>query len=431
VTYEWLQPAGARITRNFRRFWIGETVSLFGTQVTMFALPLVAVVDLHATPGQVGTLQALQYLPFLFFSLLLGGVVDRHARRPIMLAVNVARAVLIGLVPLLVALHALRLPMLYAIVFLVGVGTVVFDLCYLSFVPSVVAKEGLVAANGRLAVSQSTAEVAGPGLGGVLVQLLTAPVVLLVDAVSYVVSVAYLARIPADRPPVAPSARRRLLAEIRDGLRFVARERFIRALAVQGALYAFAYMATSTLFLLYAVRELKFSAGLLGLVLAAGSLGGVIGAAAADRFTARWPYGRLHVVAVAVGCLPFLAVPAAGGPAALLTVVFVVAFFACDLGSATANVLSVTVRQSVTPTALLGRANAAVRTIHYGVGSLGAVAGGALGSAIGLRLALWVGAGVYVAAFVAILLSPVPGSRTVPAHPAVAPPNEPLTTAST
>lgn len=393
----------------------------------MFALPLLAVTDLHATPGQLGLLQALQYLPFLFFSILLGGVVDRHARRPIMLAVNVARAVLVGLIPLLVALHALQLSMLYVIVFLVGIGTVLFDLCYLSFVPSVVPDEGLAAANGRLVVSQSTAEVAGPGLGGLLVQLLTAPVALLVDAVSYVVSVAYLARIPADRPlPVAPSARRRLLAEIRDGLRFVARERFIRALTIQGALYAFAYMATSTVFLLYAVRELKFSAGLLGLVLAAGSLGGILGAAVADRAAARWPYGRLHVVAVAVGCLPFLAVPAVSGSVAFLTSVFIVALFVCDLGSATANVLSVTVRQTVTPSALLGRTNAAVRTIHYGIGSLGAVAGGVLGSAIGLRPALWVGAGLYVAAFVAILLSPVPGSSTMPPRPAASPPDESL-----
>ncbi len=214
------------------KFWIGETISLFGTQVTLLALPLTAVLTLKVTSEQLGLLRFLENAPYLVFPLLFGAWVDRRRRRPLMIVANAARSVLIGLIPLLAVLHVLRLLPLAIIAFAVGIFTVLFDVCWIAFVPGIVSKDQLIEANSKVATSSAAAEVGGPGLAGVLVQLLTAPLALLADSLSYVVSVFSLLLIRHQEPAPARQQQPALLKEIGDGMRFVFGNSYLRILAV-------------------------------------------------------------------------------------------------------------------------------------------------------------------------------------------------------
>src|SRR5215467_12918297 len=256
------------------KFWAGETVSLFGTQVTSLALPLTAIIVLRATPGQLGVIRFLQVVPFLLLALLVGAWVDRRRKRPVMIGSNAARFVLVGLVPVLAAAGTLRMPALYAIAFGIGVATVFFDVCWLSYVPSLVRKDQLVEANSKIATSYSAADVSGPALGGVLVQLLSAPKAMAADAVSYLFSIGTLLAIKTEEPKPERAAERHLIAEIREGLRLVLGNRYVRATTAQGGLWNFCYVMSDTIFLLYAIRELHFKPGLVGLIFGVGAVGG-------------------------------------------------------------------------------------------------------------------------------------------------------------
>ncbi|HLJ99326.1 MAG TPA: MFS transporter, partial [Streptosporangiaceae bacterium] len=260
---------------DFMKFWTGETVSLFGTQVTTLALPLTAIIVLHASPGQLGVIRFLQTVPFLLLALLIGAWVDRRRKRPVMIGSNVARLVLVGLVPILSVAGALGMPILYLIAFGIGVATVFFDVCWMSYVPSLVGRDQLAEANSKVSTSYAAADVSGPGLGGVLVQLLGAPKAMAADALSYLVSIGTLLAIKTEEPVPDRSAERHLLAEIREGLRLVLGNRYVRATTTQGGLWNFCYIMTETIFLLYAVRTLHFTAGLVGLVIAIGMTGGI------------------------------------------------------------------------------------------------------------------------------------------------------------
>jgi MFS family permease len=402
---------------DFMKFWAGETVSLFGTQVTSLALPLTAIIVLHATPGQLGVIRFLQTVPFLLLALLVGAWVDRRRKRPVMIGSNAARFVLVGLVPILAVAGALGMPILYLLAFSIGVATVFFDVCWMSYVPSLVGKDQLAEANSKVSTSYAVADVSGPGLGGVLVQLLGAPKAMAADALSYLVSIGTLLAIKTEEPAPERPAERHLLAEIREGLQLVLGNRYVRATTVQGGLWNFCYIMTDTIFLLYAIRELHFTPGLVGLVIGVGMTGGIIGSALASSFSRRFRYGPTIMVACAFGTLPTFLIPAAQGSRALLSVLFMVAYFLVRFGAVTANVLMITLRQTVTPARLLGRMNAAARTVLYTGGSLGAIAAGLLGSTIGLRNTLWVAAVGFALTLIPLLLSPIPTLRELPAPP--------------
>ena len=271
---------GDRLNGDFGRLWVGQTVSLIGTQVSFLAIPLTAALTLGATPLQMGFLGASQWLPFLLVGLPAGAWIDRHRRRPIMILADLARAASLGMVPMTAAFHVLSLPLLYASVFATGTLQVLFELSYQSYVPALVGRDRLMRANSRIQASMAGSEVGGPGIAGLLTQLVSAPTAVLVDALSYLVSAGSIARIrtsepsPAVKPsPAGRTHAQNLRQSISDGLRTVAMDSVLRALAAEAALYNLFYTAVLTLLILFGTRDLALSPGLLGAVLALGAVG--------------------------------------------------------------------------------------------------------------------------------------------------------------
>jgi MFS family permease len=407
---------------DFMKYWTGQAVSLFGTQITIIALPFVAILTLHGTTEQVGLLRFFEFLPFILFSLFVGVWLDRWRRKPIMMVANGARAVLIGLVPLLYVLDVLHIVDLYLIAFGVGIFSVFFDVGYLSYIPTLVTREHLVEANTKLNSSWSAAQVAGPGVGGILVTVLTAPIALVVDALSYVVGLITLMAIHAEEPPpMAKSERRSMLRELGGGLRDVFGNPYLRATAIQGGMYNFFYQFMLVVFIVYAVRNpirsLRVSPAVFGFIMAAGAVGGLIGAMSGSSVVKRVRFGRALAVGVAWGTLPTLLIPAVSGGKVLRSVLFAAIFFVGLVGAGLANVLIMTLRQHVTPNRLLGRMNGSYRFVIYGAAALGPLVGGVLGTAMGLRTALWVAAIGLAASNLPILLSPIPPLASPPLPP--------------
>ena len=410
----WRRPA-------FLLFWSGETVSLFGTQVTVLALPLTAVLTLGASATQLGLVRFAEAFPYILFTLMFGAWVDRRRRRPVMILAHTARALLLGLVPLLAILHLLDLSLLGAIAFGVGVFTVLFDVTWLAYVPTLVAADELVDANGKVATSASAAEVAGPGLGGLLVQALSAPLALLADAFSFVVAMLTLLAIrdPEPAPAIQQETRRSLPGEIRVGLSAVWDNEYLRAIMVMSGLWNLLNGIANTVFLLYAVRGLHLGAGALGAIYAVGAIGGLIGSAISTRLGRVGRFGPVLGVAFTFGCAPWLLLPAVSGASALEIAAFILAFFLVQVGLGLWGVLTISFRQAITPNYLLGRVNASMRFTSYGLGALGLLLSGLLASLFGMRETLWLAAAGFLAILmVTLLATPLPRIRAIPTAPA-------------
>ncbi len=388
---------------DFRRFWLGESISLLGSQVTTLALPLVAVTTLHTSDAGLGLVNAAVFAPFLVLPLLAGALIDRHRRRPVLIWSNLVRAAVLCLVPALAHAGMLSLPTLCLVAVVAGAATVFFDLAMHAYVPVLVDEDGLVDANSRLYAGVSVAQVAGPALAGILVDRIGAPTALLVDAASFLVSVALLLSIRTPEPPAAATARDRLTRSVRDGLAFTVRHPYLRPCVVYAGTYNLCWMALQTAFLLYAVRTLHFSATRIGVILGVAALGAIAGSVLAAPLARRAGPGPAIVAATALACAGPALVPAAGGTVAAL----IVAFLIGDLGSAIANVHMATLRQRLTPAAMMGRVTATYRLISWGTMPVGALAGGALTGLVGGRATLAVTAAGFVVAFAAVAVSPL------------------------
>jgi MFS family permease len=420
---------------DFLKLWSAQSISLLGTQVTTLALPLTAILLLHASPTQLGVLASMQFLPFLLVTLPAGALVDRRRRLPVLIATDLGRAVLLAAVPLAAWLGYLQLWLLYPIAFGVGVMSVFFDVAHQSYLPSIVDNEQIVEGNTKLQLSYSGAQLTGPALGGVLVQLLTAPIAIAVDITSYLGSAILLGLIRRHEPPPAAdgSADLRSLADdIWAGLRFVWRHPLIRpiALATGTANFFYLFGMTGAILALYAIRELGLSPALLGLVMASGNVGAVLGSLAADRVLARFRFGRIMLVGSVVSAvaISLMALATPGTAVVMLPA----AVFIGELGVTIYDISQISLRQAATPPELLGRMNATVRFVNWGPIPIGALVGGILGEVLGLRTALWIAAAGSLLPAVPLLLSRVRTLRELPTQPidADAPePAAPLATA--
>lgn len=399
---------------NFRKFWMGETISLFGDQITLIALPLAGVLVLDASAAEMGYLGAALLMPHLLFSLPAGVWLERIAsRRHVMIACDIGRALLLASVPLTHAFDSLTFAQLYLVAFGTGTLTVLFDISYATLYVAVVAREEYIEANSLINGSRSFAYIGGPSVGGGLVQALTAPLTLLVDSLSFVASALFLGRLHAPEPALEQSETR-VRDDVREGLSFVFRHPILRPSLLGVAtlnLFNFAFWA---LFLLYATQELGIRPATLGLVLGAGAVGGLIGAVLAGRIGRRIGIGPAYLLGMVLFPAPLILVPAAGGPKPLVLAILFVSEFLSGLGVMILDINAGAFQTALTPDRLRARATGAFRFVNYGVRPLGALLGGALGSAMGLRSALWLSSIAALAGILWMLPSPLPRMRELP-----------------
>jgi MFS family permease len=397
--------------RPFRRYWTGHTVSLLGDQVTNLAIPLAAVLILDADAGEMGWLSMAGLLPALLFSIPAGAWADRRGRRRLtMIAADLIRAGLLASLPVAYGFGALTLVQLYVVAFGIGSLAVVFDVCDATLFVSLVRPESYVDGNALASGSRAFSFVAGPSAGGLLVQLLTAPFALIADAVSYLVSAAFLSRIAPVEPPAAARGKGQMTA----GLRFILRSRTLRAIVASAATVNFFNFVFHTLVVLYAVDELGLNPGVLGLVIGAGAVGSVIGAVFTGRVVRRIGVGPTLVVGALGFPAPLVLVPLAGGPTPLVLAAFFGSEFLSGLGLMFYDIASGSVQAALIPDALRSRVSGAFRTVNYGTRPLGALAAGILGSTIGVRPTLWIATVGGTLCVLWLLPSPVPRLRELP-----------------
>ncbi|MGW4407435.1 MFS transporter [Nonomuraea sp. NPDC004702] len=401
---------------NFRRFWAGQTMSQIGGRIGEFGIPVVAVQLLVATSGQLGVLTAAESLGFLLLGLPAGALVDRWSKRRTMMVSALVRAVSIALIPVAWLTGTLSIWVLYVVATVVGVCTVFFNVAYQSYVPVLVPDHEISKANARLETTAQVATSLGPSLAGLLTRFVSVPVVLFADACSYLVSLLALA-LTRDAEPERGSrepsgARRRLLSEIGEGLAFVRTQPVIRRLVVSMVFSGMFAAVVATLIPLLVLRNLGMDAFVLGIVMTAGSVGGVAGAAVTPLLRRRVDGGRLIVaglLSASLFCLlaPVAAMVAADAPGLGLALV-IVSEFGLMASALVFNITQVSLRQVLSPRHLLGRMNATVRFFVWGTLPIGGLLAGWLGARFGIAAAMGIGA---VASFLTVL--PVAGIRKI------------------
>ena len=416
---------GLWLNRDFRKLWASLTVVHFGGQITFLALPLTAALLLDASPLEVGVLTALEALPFPLFGLFAGVLVDRARKLPVIIWCDIGRGVALLTIPFAAWAGVLSMGQLYAVGFLVGLFTVIGWPAYQVFMTERVGRGHLVEANAKIGISDSAAQLVGPGMAGALIQWLTAPIAILVDAVSFFFSAWLLRGIPP-KASDAPKARPRSVRhEIREGLAAIWHNPTLRAMVWSIGLWQVFRHAFVAIVVLFAARELGFSAGRVGALFMAAGIGSLAAAALVAPLNLRFGMGPTMLGGIAATGLAWTVMGAATGPAWLASVMFGGGLFVLDLGAMVFFINYLTLRQSVTPDRLLGRVTATMISLTVASAPLGGLLGGWIGEHYGLRAAmLFAGGGALALAPLMAWLSPLARMRELPA------PQEPLVTES-
>jgi MFS family permease len=398
---------------DFLKLWSAETISVFGTQVTALALPFVAIVTLDVSAFEVALLGVIEFAPFILISLPAGVWVDRMRRKYILVVSDVGRALLLATIPVAYWFDVLTIWQLYVVGFAFGALTVFFDVAYQSYLPSLVDRERLVEGNAKLEVSRSAAQIAGPSIAGPVIQVLTAPVAVLADAVSFLGSALFLFGIKREEqlPERKEEQKSRMREELAEGLRYVLGHRYLRWIAASTATFNFFGNAMGAIFLVYAVRELELGPTAIGLIFALANVGYLLGAVATSKISARLGIGPTIVLGAAMGAGALL-IPLAPQDSPIPYLIAAEALIA--FGLPVYNVTQVSFRQAITPERLQGRMNSVLRFIVWGVIPLGSLVGGAVATAVDLRAAIWLGAIGMSLAFLPVLVSPVRSLREMP-----------------
>jgi MFS family permease len=403
-----LKPRGA-LWRDgdFLRFWSAQTVSQFGSQVSAIALPFVAILVLKATAFEIAALSAIEFLPFVLFTLPAGVWVDRLRRRLLMIVADWGRALALGSIPVAYSLGWLTLAQLYVVGFLVGSLTVFFDVSYQSYLPSLVSREQLGEGNTKLEFSRAGAQVSGPGLAGLLVSAVTAPYAIVADAASFIGSALFATSIKKVEPPqpVPEGGQPRMRTEILAGLRYVRRNPIMRPFLWQIGLQNFFINMVGALLVVYAVRSLHLTAATVGLVFSLGNVGLLVGAPIAVRVAQRFGIGPTLVWGAFVTGSSYLLVAVASRSSAIP--LLALAQFLWSAGAILYFVNGISLIQAITPDRMLGRVNASRRFAVWGVIPIGNLLGGAIAATLGLHTAIWIGATGGALSIIPLLLSPV------------------------
>ena len=390
----------------FRRYWSAQSISLVGDQVSSVALPLTAVLALHASPAEMGFLSALIWLPSLLFALHAGAWVDRRGhRRVTMISADLGRAALLASIPVCSALGVLSLAQLFAVAFAAGTLSIFFTVSDAGLFVALVPSARYVEGNSLIYQSRALSAVAGPSVGGLLVEALSAPFALAADAVSFLGSAFFLGRIRPAEPDPDPDRRPGALSA---GARFIWSSPILRpSLACVCVINFFSFMFMA-LFVLYATRALHVRPGLLGVVLGAGAVGGVLGSVLTRRIAARTGVGRAYLIGCIVYPAPVLLVPLAAGPRPLILGMLFAAEFVAGFGVMILDISIGTIMAAVVPDPLRSRVSGAFMAMNYGTRPVGSLAGGAAGALLGLHAALWIAAAGGTLGFLFLLPSPMP-----------------------
>jgi MFS family permease len=404
--------------RDFIRLWSAETISQFGTQVSLLAIPLVAINLLEATPFEVALVGTFEFLPFLLFSLPAGAWVDRLRRRPILIAGDIGRAVSLLSIPIAYELGVLTVPQLYVVGFINGVLTVFFDVSYQSYVPSLVDRDQLIEANSKLEISRTIAQTAGPAIAGALIGLVSAALAIIADSISFFASALFVFGIRRHEPTPQKhldehgQPRQGLRREVTAGLRYVTGNQYLRGIAAAtGTSNFFTNVAFAT-YLVYLVRDLGLSPALIGVIFGIGNVGAVVGALTGNRWWRILGVGPTIVIAM------FLSGPAvivvAAAPKDYAAPFLVASGLLMGVSGVVYNVTQVSFRQAITPPRMQGRMNATMRFIVWGTIPPGQIVGGALAGILGVHEALWIGAIGASLAWVPLVVTPVRKLREMP-----------------
>ena len=401
--------------RDFLRLWSAQTISQFGSQITMLALPLTAILVLDASAFEVASLTTVEWLPWLIFSLPAGVWVDRLPRRKVLVVTDLGRAAVLVSIPIAYAFDALALGQLYAVGFVAGTLTVFFELGYTAYLPALVERRQLAEGNAKVEITRSAAMLGGPGVAGQLVHLFSAPVAILADAISFLGSAVFLAAIRGREEPHPRAQGTRLRAELNEGIRFVLRHPYMRPSMGFVASSNFFYNVMFGILLVYAVRSLGLDAARIGLLFTLSNVGVLAGALLATRIGRLLGVGRTLVGTAFMLGWPLLFIPLVEG--SWVFPVFVAVFTVTGFCGVVTNVVGVALFQATTPDRLQGRAAGARRLVNLGAVPLGSLAGGALAATIGLRETLWIGAAGATLAFLPMFFSPIRKLREVPDEP--------------
>jgi Transmembrane secretion effector len=399
---------------DFRRLFVGNSVSLLGSSVTTVALPLTAVIVLDASPVEMGVLGAVALAPQLVLGLPAGVWVDRFPYRRLLVTADLVQALLLGSIPVLAAFGMLRLWHLYVVATLAGAGNLVENVTAQSFVPSLVPRPQLLSANSALMLSNATVNTTGSALGAALVALLTAPIAITADAVSFVLAALSKARIRTAGPKAAALRKTRLWPDIVEGLRAVFAHRIVRAVTLSATLGALAGQMQGVVLVLYLVRDLGLSPGTVGVVVAIGGAAGILGAFATTTITHRIGPGPAFIAGMFLAAVAGLVLAAAAGPLPVALAIVAVAQILHGTGPPIYGVNQQTFRQALIAPALLARVNATWRFLVYGTQPVGALLGGLLGATLGIRATVLISSGALLMGSTIAVLSPLRSLRELP-----------------
>ncbi|MFB5676051.1 MFS transporter [Paenibacillus terreus] len=398
---------------DFRNFWLGHTVSSFGVQITTVAIPLIAALTLEASSLEMGILSAVEFLPFLLISLFVGVWVDRKHKRPLMIIADIVRAVVLIGIPISIYFNILSMPILYVIAAVVGVNTVIFEIAHASYLPTVVKNEELVEGNSKLEFSSSSATVVGQSIGGALIQVLSAPLSILFNVGTYLLSALYLALIKKKEAPieVPEEAEQNMWADIREGTTFVFHHNIIRPILIGTVIFNLFTYVIEPIFILYISRTLALDPIYIGLIFSMSGVGALLGAFIAGPMANKLGLGKTLVFSLFVAGFVSLIIPVATLMPTLPAVILIMVMYMIDAAMVIVyNINQRSLRQAVTPQNLQGRMNASIRMFGMGVVPIGAVLGGWLGGIIGTTPTLIVGAIGLMCSSIFIIFSSV---RTV------------------
>ena len=411
-----LQGRGLWQNPDFLKLWGAYSTSVLGTQLASLAYSLTAVITLQASAMQVGLLGAAGPAAAGLVGLFAGVIVDRVSRKPLLIVSDLVRAVLALTIPAAYILGILRIEQLYVVAFLTGIFSILADVGIMAYIPALVKRDELIEGNSKFATTDSVSVIAGTGASGVLVQVLTAPIAIIIDACSFVLSAALLFTI--NRPELHAAAarddRQSIWKDIAEGLSFVYRNRNLRPMAQELALYFFFVYIFIPIFNLYAVRELGFEPVLLGMVIAMIGVGFLVSALTVKRITARFGIGRTMIGGSLLTALSIFLMPLQGNTTAVTVAILIAAHFLLAIGIQIKGINLMSLRQAMTPDRLQGRMNASFRFVNVCMMMLGSLTAGILGETIGLRATLLVSACGMLLPFLRLFFSPIRQLRHIP-----------------